>query len=194
MTVDRSGRPPIEYSEVRSAYNTIRAIGAVLIGLIGLVGLAQGKPGSPYVMGAGLIVVIDAFFGRTKGDTALRHIGLDIAVVAAITIIRGHSTAPRPSTAPPPAAGATGSSTAPPPSAGAVALPGPVALPMPSPAPPAAASGSSTALPAYPAPAAGAAGMSVPVYPAVPPPSAPSAPADKSSSAETGVRDQPENP
>jgi signal transduction histidine kinase len=96
-TVGTDGHPaaraPISYTDVRSAFNTTRAVGGLVVVILGIISLAKGWPASPYVIGAGVIVMVDGATSRARGQSALPRLLLDLCVVTAIAIIRGHSNA-----------------------------------------------------------------------------------------------------
>ncbi|HEX9854324.1 MAG TPA: HAMP domain-containing sensor histidine kinase [Acidimicrobiia bacterium] len=88
-----AARAPISYIDVRSAFNTTRAVGGLVVVILGLFSFSSGWPGSPYVIGAGVIVMVDGVMARSRGVSALPRLVIDLVVVTAVGIIRGQSNA-----------------------------------------------------------------------------------------------------
>ena len=94
MAEDRSQRyqAPIEYVQVRSAYNSVRAIAAGAVLLLSLyVALALQLRTAAALMLAAAIVLVDALFRRNQGSSAVPLLLVDVTAIGFVLLARGIS-------------------------------------------------------------------------------------------------------
>jgi signal transduction histidine kinase len=87
-----AGRAPIEYRAIRVAFHGIRAVTATVIGIVAVAFVAVDSAGYaiPYAIGAG-IVLGDALYRRTRGDSAGPPLLIDFTVLGSAMVIGGAS-------------------------------------------------------------------------------------------------------
>ncbi len=85
-------RAPIEYRAVRRAFHGVRGITAGVIAIVAILfALTGSAPYTiPYAIGA-VIVVADALYRRTRGDSAAPSLFIDITAMGAAMVIGGAS-------------------------------------------------------------------------------------------------------
>lgn len=84
-------RAAIQYEEIRRSYNTVRAIGAALVGIVAIVVWTLDVPAGPYVTFAAAIIVIHALLARNRGSSALPTLFLDASIIGIASILRGYT-------------------------------------------------------------------------------------------------------
>ncbi len=82
---------PVGYLDVRTGYNTTRAIGGVAIVLFAVSGLVGGLDTAPFILAAGAVLLGDAIARRHHGQGALPLLLTDVTVIGAMLLVRGHS-------------------------------------------------------------------------------------------------------
>jgi len=82
---------PVAYVDVRTRYNTTRAIGGLAIVVLAASGLPLGLGTAPFVLAAGLVLLGDALYRRNHGTGALPLLLVDVTVIGAILLVRGYS-------------------------------------------------------------------------------------------------------
>jgi signal transduction histidine kinase len=85
-------RAPIEYRAVRRAFHGVRGITAGVVAIVAILfALTGSAPYTiPYAIGA-VIVVADALYRRTRGDSAAPSLFIDITAMGAAMVIGGAS-------------------------------------------------------------------------------------------------------
>jgi signal transduction histidine kinase len=89
-TARRRSAAPIDYREMRAIYQTVRLVMALLLAGLGVVGMIQ-VGGSPITTIAGGMVTADALIRRSRGDSPIPSIVLDIIVFGSVLLIRGEA-------------------------------------------------------------------------------------------------------
>ena len=84
----RRAAAPIDYTEMRTVYQTVRLLMAVILGTLGVVGVVRDG-GLPLTAVAGAIVGVDALVRRTRGMSPLPSIALDIIALNTVLLLRG---------------------------------------------------------------------------------------------------------
>lgn len=82
---------PIRYGDVRRAFNTMRALGAIGIAAGAGYGWSEGFGASPWVMIAALAVAVDAVIRRSTGHQALPLILVDTSAIGFALLMRGNT-------------------------------------------------------------------------------------------------------
>lgn len=82
---------PIRYRDVRTAYNTTRAIGGLAIVVGSVIAWAGGSSPAPWVMLSGVLVGLDGVYRRERGVSALPLLIVDIVAVGAALLARGQT-------------------------------------------------------------------------------------------------------
>jgi signal transduction histidine kinase len=87
-----ASRAPIEFGAVRSSFHGIRAFTAVVICVVSVLFAAIGSAtyAIPYAVGS-LIVLADALYRRTRGDSAAPSLFIDITVIGGAMVVGGAS-------------------------------------------------------------------------------------------------------
>jgi signal transduction histidine kinase len=86
---DAATRAPIRYTDVRIAYNTVRAAGGLTIVALALIfWLTQGHV-SVYTFIGGGAIVADAVYRRQRVTSALPVLAVDAAVIGFLTLLAG---------------------------------------------------------------------------------------------------------
>lgn len=87
-----ASRAPIEFGAVRSSFHGIRAFTAVVICVVSVLFAAIGPAtyAIPYAVGS-LIVLADALYRRTRGDSAAPSLFIDITVIGGAMVVGGAS-------------------------------------------------------------------------------------------------------
>lgn len=87
-----AGRAPIDYASIRSAYQRVRAVSALLIGFAAGAFFVTGAGPStvPFAVGA-LVVLADAFHQGGNGESATARLAIDISVIGAAVAVGGGS-------------------------------------------------------------------------------------------------------
>lgn len=80
---------PIRYRDVRTGFNTTRAVGALFVALGATILLFAGFSPAPWVLGASLVVAIDGLYRRSHGDDAFPLLLLDTTAIGVALVARG---------------------------------------------------------------------------------------------------------
>lgn len=79
---------PVEYTDVRSHLNTMRAIFGGALSILAISGLVQGLDRAPWVLLIGLYVTGDALWRRGHGTSAIPMLVTDTLAIGAISLLR----------------------------------------------------------------------------------------------------------
>jgi len=82
---------PIRYSDVRRAFNTMRALAALGLAAGAAYGWSEGFAASPWVMIAALAIAVDAVVRRSAGRHALPLILVDTSAIGFALLMRGNT-------------------------------------------------------------------------------------------------------
>ncbi len=87
-----ANRAPIEFGTVRGSFHAVRAVTAAVIGVVALLFAAIGSAtyAIPYAVGS-LIVLADALYRRTRGDSAAPSLFVDITAIGFAMVVGGAS-------------------------------------------------------------------------------------------------------
>jgi len=87
-----ASRAPIAFGTVRGSFHSVRAVTATVIGVVALLFATVGSAtyAIPYAV-ASLIVLSDALYQRTRGDSAAFSLFIDITAIGSAMVIGGAS-------------------------------------------------------------------------------------------------------
>ncbi|MDX2467010.1 MAG: HAMP domain-containing sensor histidine kinase [Acidimicrobiia bacterium] len=80
---------PVEYAEVRSRVNTVRAIFGAVTAILAISGVVEGVDPAPWILVIALYLTADSLWRRSKGTSALPMLATDTLVIAAIALVKG---------------------------------------------------------------------------------------------------------
>lgn len=81
---------PVEYAEIRTRINTVRAAFGVAIVVLAISGIVEGVSPAAWILICALYLTGDGLWRRTHGDSALPMLVTDIVIVAAISLLKGN--------------------------------------------------------------------------------------------------------
>jgi signal transduction histidine kinase len=86
---EAAARAPIRYSDVRIAYNTVRAAGGLAIMLLAVAGLIADGSVPIVTFSGGAVILIDAIYRRSADTDAIAVLVVDTTIIGAIGLLVG---------------------------------------------------------------------------------------------------------
>ncbi len=81
---------PVEYTEVRSRVNTVRAAFGAVITVLAISGTIEGIDPAPLILICALYLTIDGAWRRSHGTSAVPMLLTDVVIIAAISLLKGN--------------------------------------------------------------------------------------------------------
>lgn len=81
---------PVEYTEVRTPVNTVRAAYGAVVSVLAISGLVEGMTPAPWILVCAVYLTIDGLWRRNHGTSAIPMLLTDVVIVALISLLKGN--------------------------------------------------------------------------------------------------------
>ncbi|MCP4306005.1 MAG: HAMP domain-containing histidine kinase [bacterium] len=82
-------RAPVEYTDVRTRVNRVRAGFGAVISVLAVSGIVEGVDPAPWILVLALYLTADGLWRRTRGTSVVPMLLTDVVIVGAIALLKG---------------------------------------------------------------------------------------------------------